>query len=97
MENIKLITLINGIENAIEVELISAFEIPPNNTKYLIYTKNEKDENGNIIIYIGKLELQNDKQYIINIESDNEWEKIKNIIKSMLKYISYGNLNERNN
>ena len=68
MDNKKIITLVNGVESAIEVELLCAFEMPDTKYKYVIYTKNEKDKYGNIILYLGKLEISNNKQFLVNIE-----------------------------
>ncbi len=82
----KLITLVNGIEEVSEVELLCAFEILELENKYIIYTKNEKDNSGNTIIYAGKIIEENDKQYLVNIEDGIEWDKIKEIMKRMAKY-----------
>ena len=97
MDNKKIITLVNGIESAIEVELLCAFEMPDTKYKYVIYTKNEKDKYGNIILYLGKLEISNNKQFLVNIENNTEWENIKNIIEKMTNYdnIVKGEDNER--
>ena len=65
--------------------------------KYVIYTKNEKDKYGNIILYLGKLEISNNKQFLVNIENNTEWENIKNIINKMTNYdnVVKGEDNER--
>ena len=55
MGNNKTITLIDGYREVGEVELVCAFKIPDYNGKYIIYTKNEKDRDGNTIIYSGKI------------------------------------------
>ena len=49
MGNMKLITIVNGMEDIVEVELLCAFESKKFDSKYIIYTKNEKDENKNTI------------------------------------------------
>ena len=82
----KLITLVNGIEDVSEVELLCAFEIEEFNSKYIIYTKNEKDNLGHTVIYAGKIIEENGKQYLVNIEEGSEWEKIKDIMKEMARY-----------
>jgi len=86
MNNTKLLTIVNGIEDTIEVELLCAFEIEEFKSKYIIYTKNEKDENNNTIIYAGKIEINSDKQYLMNIEDGIEWDKIKEIMKYLANY-----------
>ena len=44
MGNMKLITIVNGMEDIVEVELLCAFESKKFDSKYIIYTKNEKDD-----------------------------------------------------
>ena len=85
MGNTKLITIVNGIEDIVEVELLCAFESKRFDSKYIIYTKNEKDENKNTIIYAGKIVENVEKQYLMNID-DLEWEHIKEIMKYLAKY-----------
>jgi len=86
MRNDKLITLVNERGEAIEVELLCAFEIDDFNSKYIIYTKNERDREGHTVIYSGKIELVGDKQCLVNIENEDEWSKIKEIMKEMARY-----------
>ena len=54
--------------------------------KYIIYTKNEKDRDGNTIIYSGKIVTIDNKQFLENIEEGREWNKLKNIMKAMSKH-----------
>ena len=42
MGNTKLITIVNGIEDIVEVELLCAFESKRFDSKYIIYTKMKK-------------------------------------------------------
>lgn len=86
MGNNKIITLVDGYREVGEVELICAFKIPDFKGKYIIYTKNEKDRDGNTIIYSGKVITIDHKQFIENIQEDHEWTRLKNIMKSMAKY-----------
>jgi len=86
MGNDKKITLIDGYREVGEVELICAFKIEGHDEKYIIYTKNEKDKDGNTIIYSGKVINIDNKQFIENINEGEEWNKIKSIMRSMSKY-----------
>ena len=86
MRGDKLITLIDGKNNLVEVELICAFEISEFNSKYIIYTKNERDREGNAIIYSGKIIVKDDRKYLMAIDDENEWMKIKEIMREMAKY-----------
>ena len=82
----KIITLVDGYKEVGEVELICAFEVPELFGKYIIYTKNEKDRDGNTIIYAGKIVKKDNNQFLENINEGIEWEKLKNIMKTMSKY-----------
>ena len=82
----KIITLVDGYREVGEVELICAFEITSLNGKYIIYTKNEKDKDGNTIIYAGKVVTKNNNQFLENINEGQEWTKLKEVMKTMSKY-----------
>ncbi len=86
MGNSRKISLIDGYREVGEVELICAFKVAELSGKYIIYTKNEHDRDGNTIIYSGKIKERENNQYIENIESGREWEILKNIMKLMSKY-----------
>ena len=88
----RLITLVNGYDDAFEVDLICAFEVLSLASKYIIYTKNEKDNVGNSIIYASKIIAKGNKQYLFNIDGIHEWEIVKEKMKEMAKY-SYDNDN----
>jgi hypothetical protein len=82
----KTITLVDGYREIGEVDLICAFEVPELFGKYIIYTKNEKDKDGNNIIYAGKITKKDNQQFLENINEGQEWENLKNIMKSMSKH-----------
>lgn len=82
----KTITLMDGYKEVGEVELICAFEVTELSGKYIIYTKNEKDREGNPIIYAGKINTIDNKQFIENIEEGHEWNVLKKIMKTMARY-----------
>lgn len=87
----KTITLVDGYKE-IEVELICAFKVQDLNEKYIIYTKNEKDRDNNTIIYAGKIMNKNNNQFLENISEGKEWNRLKNIMKTMSKYSLEGEL-----
>ena len=93
MGNDKKITLIDGYREVGEVELICAFKIPEYKEKFIIYSKNEKDKDGNTIIYSGKVINIDNKQFIENIADGEEWDKLKSIMKAMAKYSLEGENN----
>lgn len=82
----KIVTLMDDYKEVDSVEIICAFEVPKLLGKYIIYTKNEKDNDGNTIIYSGKIFKRDNKQYIENIMEGDEWEELKSIMKSISRY-----------
>ena len=82
----KIITLVDGYKEIGEVELLCAFDVPELFGKYIIYTKNEKDRDGNTIIYAGKIVTKSNNQFLENINEGKEWTKLKEIMKTMSKY-----------
>ena len=86
MGNGKIITLVDGYKEIGEVEMICAFEVPELQEKYVIYSKNEYDKDGNTIIYSGKIVTIDNKQFIENISEGEEWNKVKNIMRSMSRH-----------
>ena len=68
-----------------EVELLFAFEFNDTKKEYVVYTKNEKDDSGNITIYVSSVTRENDKVKLGSIESDEEWSKIKDVLRELSK------------
>lgn len=81
----KTITLVDGYRE-VEVELICAFEVAEFSGKYIIYTKNEKDKDGNTIIYAGKVVKKDNNQFLENISEGEEWTKLKEVMRTMSKH-----------
>ena len=68
-----------------EVEVLLAFKFNDNNMEYVIYTKNEKDENGNVTIYISNVTRNGDTVTLTTVTDDNEWTRIKNVLRELSK------------
>lgn len=80
--NIKKIRVIDADDTQLDVELISILE--DDNNKYLIYSKGEKQKNGNLIIYISKLKVIDNNFYLENIHDDEEWSNVKKILGNII-------------
>ena len=89
----KIITFIDDYQNVGEVEMICAFEVPELDNRYIIYSKNECDSEGNTIIYCGKVIYKDNKQFIEDIEEGKEWTTLKKIMKLISKYSLDGEKN----
>jgi len=69
-----------------EVEVLLSFKFTDTNTEYMIYTKNESDDNGNITIYVASVDRSNGSDPKLgSVDSDEEWSRIKNVLKELSK------------
>ena len=68
-----------------EVEVILAFEFKDTNKEYVIYTKNEKDENDNITVYVSHVDRSSGEARLLGVEDEEEWNKIKDVLRELSK------------
>ena len=85
MEQKKLLSIIKEDGTREEVELLVCFEFNDTKKEYVVYTKNEKDENGNITIYVSSVDRTEEIPRMGAIESDEEWSKIKDVLRELSK------------
>lgn len=82
----KKIMKINSADGTVEeVEVLLAFEFNDTKKEYVIYTKNETDENGNVTIYVASVNKGEDGTTLGNVESDEEWSRIKDVLRELSK------------
>jgi uncharacterized protein YrzB (UPF0473 family) len=82
-KNIMITTLPDGAKE--EVEVLLAFKFNDNNKEYVIYTKNEVDDNGNVTIYISNVARIGDSVTLSTVSDDNEWTRIQNVLRELSK------------
>ncbi len=82
-KNIMITTLPDGTKE--EVEVLLAFKFNDNNKEYVIYTKNEVDDNGNVTIYISNVARVGNNVTLSTVSDDNEWTRIKNVLRELSK------------
>lgn len=81
----KVMSIVSN-DGAIEdVEVILAFEFKDNNKEYVVYTKNEKDENGNVTVYISNIDRSGNEPKLVGVENETEWNKIKDVLRELSK------------
>ncbi len=82
----KVINIIDSEGKSEEVEVIFSFGFTDLNKKYIVYTKNEQDANENTTIYISEIQEQPEGiPNLIGISSDEEWTRIKNLLRDISK------------
>lgn len=74
----------NGREKV--VDIVAFFTLRSNRKKYLIYTENIKDENGNVETYTSEVR-EDDKGSIIlaGVEDEITWNDIKQVLVNISK------------
>ena len=86
-ENKKMTLSIIGEDGSIdEVEVVIAFEFTDTKKEYVVYTKNETDDAGNVTIYVASLiRVEGQDPKLGSVETDEEWARIKNVLKELSK------------
>lgn len=72
----------NGVER--EAEVVLCFESEETGKKYVIYTFNETDETGMIALYSSVVDESSEQPTFKNIDTEEEWAMIKNIMKKIV-------------
>ena len=83
--NTKIINVINANGAEVQAEVLATFLVEDLSKKYIIYTLNEENENGMVKIYVAELREENGTYNLISIDSDDEWNMIKEIMKKMAR------------
>ena len=81
----KMMSIISEDGTTEEVEVILAFEFKDNKKEYVIYTRNEKDENGNITVYVSNIDRSSGEPKLIGIDDEEEWNRIKDVLRELSK------------
>lgn len=86
VEDKKIMTITAEDGSIDQVEIIVAFEFTDLKKEYVVYTKNEVDANDNVTIYISSvLGVENGEAILGGIDTDEEWERIKNVLRELAK------------
>ena len=67
------------------VEEVISFEFNDTKKRYVVYTKNEKDENGNVTIYVTRIVSDENGNRFLGVENDDEWNRIKAALRALIK------------
>lgn len=86
MEENKKTLRINKLDGTFEeVEEGVSFEFNDTKKRYVIYTKNEKDQNGNITIYVTEVVTDIHGTRFLGVSTDEEWARIKDVLRELAK------------
>lgn len=81
----KTITITNDKGQKVIADIVSIVNISSLDTEYIIYTFNKKDESGNIKDYVSRIKEENGKYILEQIEDQEEWNKVKEMILNSVK------------
>lgn len=68
-----------------EVEEVISFQFNDTKRKYLVYTKNEIDDAGNVTVYVTEVVTDGNVNHFLGVESDEEWSRIKDVLRELAK------------
>ncbi len=81
----KVMSIVANDGSIEDVEVILAFEFKDTNKEYVVYTKNEKDENENITVYVSNIDRSGEEPKLLGVESEEEWNRIKDVLRELSK------------
>ena len=86
-DNTKKVTMsIIGEDGSIdEVEVVIAFEFKDTKKEYVVYTKNEKDENGNVTVYVSRVDRSGETPRLYGVDDEEEWNRVKDVLRRLSK------------
>lgn len=84
--NERKILTINKLDGSTEdVEVIISFQFDDTKKQYVVYTKNELDDAGNVTIYVTEVVKDDMGTHFIGISNENEWSKVKEVLRELAK------------
>ena len=85
MEQKRILTITKTDGSKEQVEEVISFEFNDTKKRYVVYTKNEKDENGNVTIYVTRIVSDKNGNRFLGVENDDEWNRIKAALRALIK------------
>lgn len=79
----KMMTIVAEDGSVEEVEVILAFEFKDNKKEYVIYTKNERDENDNVTVYVSNVDRTSGEPKLLGVDDEEEWNRIKDVLREL--------------
>ncbi len=81
----KIMTIVAEDGSVEEVEVILAFEFKDTKKEYVVYTKNERDSNDNITVYVSNVDRSSGEPKLLGVEDEEEWNKVKDVLRELSK------------
>lgn len=81
----KMMSIVNEDGSVEQVEVILAFEFKDNKKEYVVYTRNEKDDNGNVTVYVSNIDRTSGDPKLMGVDDETEWNRIKDVLRELSK------------
>lgn len=86
MEEKKLMSIVLEDGSIDEVEVLVSFKFTDTKQEYVVYTKNELDELGNVTVYVASLKRREGGDPVLGgVSTEEEWERIKDLLRDLSK------------
>lgn len=85
MDEKRILTINKPDGSSEQVEEVISFEFDDTKKQYLVYTKNEVDEIGNMTIYVTEVKKDKNGYKFLGVSSDEEWDRIKAVLRTLIK------------
>lgn len=85
MNDKKMMKIVSDDGSSEEVEVVFAFEFKDTKKEYVIYTRNERDDDNNVTVYISNVDRSNGETKLLGVETDEEWNRIKDVLRELAK------------
>lgn len=79
----KIMSIVQEDGSIDEVEVVIAFEFKDTKKEYVVYTKNEKDANGNVTVYVSRIERNGATPQLFGVENEEEWNRVKDVLRKL--------------
>ena len=81
----KVMTILKEDGSREEVNVVLAFEFKDTGKEYVIYTKNEKDENDNVTVYVSNVDRSSGEAKLLGVDDEEEWNRVKDVLRELSK------------
>ena len=82
-DNKKIMSIVQEDGSIDEVEVVIAFEFKDTKKEYVVYTKNEKDANGNVTVYVSHIERNGETPQLFGVDKEEEWNRVKDVLRKL--------------
>ena len=79
----KIMSIVQEDGSIDEVEVVTAFEFKDTKKEYVVYTKNEKDANGNVTVYVSSVDRSGETPQLFGVDNEEEWNRVKDVLRKL--------------